>query len=749
MEIITKTRIFKPTEYSIYKPKICFVSTYVPKPCGIATFTHDLLRHIDNYNILIPSRVIAMNGKNDNYIYPEEVVKIIEIEKVDDYKEACYFVNDSDIEVVNIQHEFGIFGGEYGEYLLEFLSDLKKPCVTTFHTVLPNPPTKMREIVRKIGDKSSYIVVMTNLGRELLKEQYGIGKRKIELIYHGVPFAYLRPTDYFKEKLNLSGKIVLSTFGLLSRGKGIEYVIYALPDILKEFNNVVYLIIGATHPNIVRIEGESYREFLMKEVERLNLNENVIFVNKFLSLEELLNYLCATDIYITPYLNPGQITSGTLSYAIGCGKACISTPYLYAKDILENGKRGLLVNFRDPEGISESVIYLLKNPEKKKQMERESYKLGQKMTWEKVAWEYLTLFSRVSLSRGESVSVYFEDRLLPIKLTHLETLTDDVGIIQHAKFSMADRKTGYTTDDNARALIVATKHYNMYIDQKSLNLINTYLSFIYYMQKSNGRFHNLLGYDRNFLDNDGGDDCFGRCIWAIGYLLSSEFIYENIKGAAKHIFDLAFPQIENINSLRGIANCIEGLYYYLKFEKNERAKELVKKLSEKMIENYRNSSESNWKWFENIITYENAKLPLALLIAYEITEEKEYFDKGIESLNFLIDITIIDNRFIPIGNNGWYVKGGKRAYYDQQPVESACMIEVLKKAEKLTGNEKYANLSLIVFDWFLGRNTKGEMMYDPVTGGCYDGLTKNGPNRNQGAESTISYLLARLEIEEI
>jgi Glycosyltransferase len=269
------------------------------------------------------------------------------------------------------------------------------------------------------------------------------------LIYHGVPFAYLRPTDYFKEKLNLSGKIILSTFGLLSRGKGIEYVIYALPDILKEFNNVVYLIIGATHPNIVRIEGESYREFLMREVERLNLNENVIFVNKFLSLEELLNYLCATDIYITPYLNPGQITSGTLSYAIGCGKACISTPYLYAKDILENGKRGLLVNFRDPEGISESVIYLLKNPEKKKQMERESYKLGQKITWEKVAWEYLTLFSRVSLSRGESVSVYFEDRLLPIKLTHLETLTDDVGIIQHAKFSMADRKTGYTTDDNA------------------------------------------------------------------------------------------------------------------------------------------------------------------------------------------------------------------------------------------------------------------------------------------------------------
>ncbi|MCM8811164.1 MAG: glycosyltransferase, partial [Candidatus Omnitrophica bacterium] len=461
-----------------------------------------------------------------------------------------------------------------------------------------------------------------------------------------------------------------------------------------------------------------------------------------------LDYLGATDIYITPYLNPSQITSGTLSYAIGCGKACISTPYLYAKDIFENGKRGIIVNFRDSENISDAVIYLLKNPEKKKQIEREAYKLGQKMTWEKVAWEYLTLFSRVSQSRGESASIYFEDRLLPIKLTHLETLTDDVGIIQHAKFSMADRKTGYTTDDNARALVVVTKHYNMCIDQKSLNLINIYLSFIYYMQKSNGRFHNLLGYERNFLDTDGGDDCFGRCVWAIGYLLSSDFVYENIKGAAKHIFDLSLPQIENINSLRGIANCLAGIYYYLKVENNERSKELAKKLAERMVENYQNSSDTNWKWFENIITYENAKLPTGLFYAYEILKDKKYLEIGIEALNFLIDLTIIENRFIPIGNNGWYVKGGKRAYYDQQPIEAACMIEALKMAEKLTKDEKYGNLSLIVFDWFLGRNTKGEMMYDPVTGGCYDGLTKSGPNRNQGAESTISYLLARLEIEQ-
>ncbi|MCM8810004.1 MAG: glycosyltransferase family 4 protein, partial [Candidatus Omnitrophica bacterium] len=580
METVSKTRFFKPTEYSIYKPKICFLSTYIPKPCGIATFTNDLLKHIDNYNILIPAKVIALNGKGDSYDYPEEVIKIINIENIKDYVEASKFLNDSDIEIVGIQHEFGIFGGEYGEYLLEFLDKIKKPCVTTFHTVLPNPPQKMREIVRKISEKSSYIVVMTNLGKTLLNEYYGIPKRKIELIYHGVPFFYLRPTNYFKEKLNLTNKIIISTFGLLSRGKGIEYVIYSLPEILSEFPNVVYLIIGATHPNIVKQEGESYREFLIKECERLNIVDNVKFINKFLSLEQLLDYLGATDIYITPYLNPSQITSGTLSYAIGCGKACISTPYLYAKDIFENGKRGIIVNFRDSENISDAVIYLLKNPEKKKQIEREAYKLGQKMTWEKVAWEYLTLFSRVSQSRGESASIYFEDRLLPIKLTHLETLTDDVGIIQHAKFSMADRKTGYTTDDNARALVVVTKHYNMCIDQKSLNLINIYLSFIYYMQKSNGRFHNLLGYERNFLDTDGGDDCFGRCVWAIGYLLSSDFVYENIKGAAKHIFDLSLPQIENINSLRGIANCLAGIYYYLKVENNERSKELAKKLAE-------------------------------------------------------------------------------------------------------------------------------------------------------------------------
>lgn len=748
METILKTRHFKPTEYSIYKPKICFLSTYLPKPCGIATFTNDLLRYIDNYNLLIPSRVIALNGKHEDYDYPEEVVKIIRMEEREDYKEAAEFVNNSDIEIVSIQHEFGIFGGEYGEYVLIFLDNLKKPVVTTFHTVLPNPPFKMREIVRKIAEKSVYVVVMTNLGQEILNQHYGIGKRKIELIYHGVPFRYLRPTDYFKEKLDLKDKIVFSTFGLISRGKGLEYVIYALPRIIEEFPNVVYLIIGATHPNVVKNEGESYREFLKKECERLGVSENVIFVNKFLPLEELLDYLGATDIYITPYLNPNQITSGTLSYAIGCGKASISTPYLYAKDVLEDGKRGILVNFRDPDGIADAVIFLLKNPEKKKQIEREAYTLGQKMTWERVAWEYLTLFSRVSSGRMEKAPVYFEDRLLPIKLTHLETLTDDVGIIQHAKFSMADRKTGYTTDDNARALVVVTKHYNMYLDQKSLNLINTYLSFIYYMQKSNGRFHNLLGYERNFLDNEGSDDCFGRCIWAIGYLLSSELVYENIKAAAKHIFDLAYPQIEKVNSLRGIALCLQGLYYYLKTEKDQKVIETGKKIADKMVENYIATKEKNWKWFENIITYENAKLPLGLLFAYEITQDNKYFEIAMESLEFLIELTIIDNRFIPIGNHGWYIKGGRRAYYDQQPVEAAAMIELLKKAEKLTGNEEFGNFALIVFDWFLGRNTKGEMMYDPVTGGCYDGLTKNGPNRNQGAESTISYLLARLEIEE-
>ncbi|HDN97546.1 MAG: glycosyl transferase [Candidatus Omnitrophota bacterium] len=747
----TKEKIthFRPTEYSIYKPKICFLSTYPPKPCGIATFTNDLLVNIDEYNPLVSSIAIAINRSDENYDYPEEVVKVIRMEEKEDYRDAAKFINESDVEVVSIQHEFGLFGGNWGENILELMRNLKKPAVTTLHTIIPNPSLEIRKILREICNLSSYVVVMTNIGREILKEFYGISKRKIEMIYHGVPFVYLRPPQFAKEKLNLSPYITLSTFGLLSRGKGLEYVIYALPEILSRYPNVVYLIVGVTHPNVKKYEGEAYREFLKSEAERLGVSEHVKFYNKFLSLEELLEFLEATDIYITPYLNPNQITSGTLSYALGCGKAIISTPFLYAKDVLENGKRGILVNFRSPGEIAESVINLIRDSEKKKQLEREAYKLGQRMIWPQVAWEYLTLFSRTSAGRNEVKRTYFEDRLLPIKLSHLETLTDDVGIIQHAKFSMADRKTGYTLDDNARALVVATKHYNLYQDETSLRLINTYLSFIYYMQKSNGWFHNLLSYERNFLDSECPDDTFGRVIWALGYLLSSEFVNENIKGAAKQIFSDVFKQIKRLSFLRGKALCIQGLFYYHKIKPSDEVKKQIVKLADSIVEAYNSNADDKWKWFEETMTYANAKLPLSLLLAYRVVKDEKYKEVGVESLEFLKSVTISNNRFVPIGNKGWYRKGGKRAIYDQQPIEAYCMTEMLLHAYRILGKEEYYRLALICFDWFLGRNLKGEMLYDPVTGGCFDGLLPSGVNRNQGAESTISYLLARLEIESM
>jgi len=749
MKTAEKIKHFKPTEYSIYKPHICFLSTYPPKPCGIATFANDLLTNVDHYNPLVSSSVIALQESGEKYDYPPEVIKIIARDNIQSYRESAEFLNDSNIEVVSIQHEFGIFGGANGNYLLEFLKYLKKPAVITLHTVLPNPSFEMRETLRKIGEFSHTLVVMTKKGRELLTEYYGISRRKIEIIYHGVPFVFLRPTQFAKDKLSLKGKFILSTFGLLSRGKGLEYVIYALSQIVKKYPDVLYLIIGATHPNVKKNEGESYREFLKKEAVKLGIAKNVRFYNKFLEIKELLVFLEATDIYITPYLNPNQITSGTLSYALGCGKAIVSTPYLYAKDILGEGRRGSLVKFRDPDEMAEAVLNLLENPEKKKHLERESYKLGQKMIWPQVAWEYLILLSRASAGRKEVEATYFEDRLLPIKLSHLEMLTDDVGIIQHAKFSMADRRTGYTADDNARALVVGVKHYNLCQDEASLQLVNTYLSFIYYMQKSNGRFHNFLGYERNFLDTEGGDDCFGRCIWALGYLLSSEFVNENIKGAGKHIFSLAFPVIEHLSSLRGIVLCIQGLLYYFKIDSGDNVKNLVGKLADVLVKAYESIKEPQWKWFENSLTYGNAKLPSALLSAYQVTGVEKYKNIGIESVDFLKDVCILNNRFVPIGNKNWYVKEGKRSQYDQQPIEACCMVELLISAYKITGNDEYYKLALITFDWFLGRNTKGEMVYDPVTGGCCDGLTPRGANRNQGAESTICYLLARLELESI
>lgn len=756
----------KTLEESIHKPRVIYVSTYPPRECGIATFTKDLTNALDRFNPLVKSELIAINDNGASYNYSPKVVFQIAQNNKESYAAAADFINNkSRSKIVNIQHEFGIFGGEDGEFIIDFLKLIKKPVVTTLHTLVPLPTEKKKKIIQAIANKGS-IVVMTEVAKRILKEVYKVRDSRINVISHGAPFVHLYPSSSAKNNLGLKNKMVLSTIGLINENKGIESVISALPQIVSKYPNLVYCIIGETHPQVRRKEGEKYRQFLEKEIKRLNLENHVRFENRYLSLEELLRYLIASDIYLTPYLGEDQISSGTLTYALACGKAIISTPYLYAKEVLSYGERGLLAKFRDPKSLAENIEFLLENPKIKKNLEREAYKYGQKLIWPRVAKNYLNLFYRLAMQekKGKQV-VLFKKKKPPLKTIYLEMLTDNIGVVQHGFYSVQNRATGYALDDNARALIFAARYYSHYHDEKSLRLVSTYLSFLYFSQKENGNFYTLMDYNKNFLESgEVEQDAYGRALWATGVAVSSE-LHDNLRATAKHIFDNALKNIDSIKFLRAKAFAIMGLYYYQKaYPEAKGIQDKIEKFADCLVESFhkcssfspnladRPTTERSWKWFEDKITYSNGRLPEALFLAYKITNNKVYLKVAEESLSFLTDLLIMDNQLVPIGNKGWchkkdYLDKGERPIYDQQPVDADSMVEVYLRAYQITQEENYYKKALLSFSWFLGKNSKEEWLYDEITGGCFDGLTEEGPNLNQGAESNIAYLMARLCLE--
>jgi len=556
----------KVIEESIHKPRVIYISTYPPRECGIATFSKDLTDALDKFNPLIKSELIAINDNNSVYNYGPKVVFEISQNNKESYIRAANFINNSHCKIINVQHEFGIFGGKDGEFIIDFLNLVKKPVVTTLHTLLPTPSQNVKKIILSIAEKGS-IVVMTEAARRILKETYKVSDARISVIPHGAPFVHLYPSSSAKNDLKLKNKIVLSTAGLINENKGVEYVISALPQIISKYPNLVYYIIGETHPQVRMKEGEKYRESLEKKIKKLNLENYVRFENRYLTLSELLHYLMATDIYLTPYLCEDQIASGALTYAVACGKAIVSTPYLYAKEILSYGERGLLVKFKDSQSLTENIIFLLDNPKVKKNLEREAYKYGQNLIWSRVAKNYLNLFYQLVIKKkreGQKKHITFlKKKKPPLKISYLEMLTDNIGIVQHALYSVQNRSTGYALDDNARALIFATRYYSHYRDEKSLRLLSTYLSFLYFCQKTKGSFYTLMDYNKNFLaSTEKEEDAYGRALWALGVVTSSN-IYENLRSTAKHIFDNALSNLKNIKFLRAKAFAIMGLYYYL------------------------------------------------------------------------------------------------------------------------------------------------------------------------------------------
>ena len=715
-----------------------YISSYPPRECGIATFCKDLTDAMDKrFNPRLSSEILAMNDAGGSiYNYGKKVIMQLSEDNIENYMDLAKEINESeDIKLISVQHEFGIFGGDKGEFLIPFLENITKPVAITFHSILPDPDEKRLRIVQAVCKRCEAVVVMAETGKEILIENYKVEGDKIHVIHHGVPSVeFLEDNSELKKSLNLENRKVVSTFGLINRGKGMEYVIKALPKLVKKHPELLYLIIGETHPNVRKEEGESYRKELIELVKELGLKDNVKFYNKYLTLDEIITYLKASDIYVYSALEMNQIVSGTLAYALSAGKAVVATPSLYAKEIL-NSERGLVVELKNIESMEGALGKILDDDNLKKKLEKNAYEFSRQMLWENVSKRYLEVFKGIQ-SIDKSIG---EVKLPEVKLEHLKTLTDDTGIIQHAKHALPNRLSGYCVDDNARGLIVAAKFGDV-------RLMSLYLGFLHYAQKENGEFKDFMSYEKKFLESKSSEDSFGRALWSLGVLINSK-VGENLKSSAKFVFDNALGKVLDLRSPRAWAFGVLGLYnYYQVFEKED-ILDKIKILGNRLLEGYGNFSGDDWKWFEGNITYCNGRLPEALFLVYELSKDKKYLDVAKESLGFLSSLVFLEDKLVLIGQNGWYSRKGERAYYDQQPVDAASMVGVYMTGYRITSNKEYYDKAFLAYSWFLGNNSLNQSLYDEGSGGCYDGLLPECVNLNQGAESTISHLLARLELE--
>lgn len=745
--------------------KIAIIGNYLPRQCGIATFTTDLCDHVARCDGALQCLALAMNDQEEGYDYPERVRFEIPQEHLFSYQSAAEFLNQNDVDVACLQHEYGIFGGADGSHVLTLMRNLSMPVVTTLHTVLHDPRPNQRRVIQEIVRLSDRLVVMSQKAIDLLEEVYDVPGHKVDLVPHGIPEVPFVDPSFHKDKFGVEGKFVLMTFGLLSRNKGIEYVIEALPAIVERHPNVVYLVLGATHPRVLQQEGEAYRERLYRLVREKGLEKNVAFQNRFVGLRELTEYLSAADVYVTPYLNPAQIVSGTLAYTMGAGKAVISTPYWYAEELLADG-RGLIVPFRDSAAISEKVLYLIENESERNAMREQAYLHGRHMVWSKVAEKYLETFEKTRQNRMEKpraiptieMTAGMANRRLqeipPLHLGQLARLTDGTGVLQHAIFTAPNYHEGYTTDDNARALIAMVQLEELKDDVRERlpynlsNLAHRYLAFLWYaFNPKTGRFRNFASYDRRWLEETGSEDSHARALWALGTVMARSR-NEGLRGAAARLFELAFPAARRFSGPRGWAFSLLGLNEYLRLFPGDRAVSSVREaLAERLLEAYRANAAGEWCWFEEVVSYCNPVLSRALLASGSALGREELIECGLESLEWLVDIQRSEQgHFAPIGCNGFYRRGAEKARFDQQPVEAYAMVAACLEGLRVSGEAKWRRRAWRAFGWFLGENDLGLPLYDPETGGCRDGLQIDRLNQNQGAESTISYLLAALEM---
>ncbi|MCU0607063.1 MAG: glycosyltransferase family 4 protein [Candidatus Edwardsbacteria bacterium] len=739
--------------------KIAFIGNYLPRQCGIATFTTDICESFAANNPGVQCFAVPITDIEEGYHYPERVRFEIREQDLDDYRAAADFLNLNNVDIVCLQHEYGIFGGKAGGHVLSLLRNLRMPLVTTLHTVLENPSVQQRRVMDELLALSDYVVVMSRKGVEILRGVYRTPPDKVRLIPHGIPDVPFIDPSFYKDKYDVEGKTVLLTFGLLAPNKGIEVVLRALPAIIKQHPNVVYLVAGVTHPNLLRHEGEKYRLSLQLLADELGVAGNVIFHDRFVSIEELKELIVLADVYLTPYLVESQITSGTLAYSFGSGKAVVSTPFWHARELLADG-RGVLVPFGDPGAIARETIRLLGNDVERHAMRKQAYLIGRDMTWDKVALQYAGLFEEARqkrpgvMQRNKSFRpLNAQPAILPeIKLDHFLRMTDDIGIFQHARHNVPNFAEGYCTDDNARALILTVLLENLgTINPRRLDdLASRYLGFIRYAwDAAAARFGNFLSFQRTWADAGFSEDSHGRAVWALGTCISRS-ANQGFSQMAAEIFEQALTPVSTFSSPRAWAFALIGAYaYQQRFPGDRSSRSRLETLATQLLRLYRENSGAGWDWFEQSLSYDNAALSHALILGGRALADDAMLGCGIDSLRWLAAAqTSSRGHFQPVGTDRIYQRGTAKPVFDQQPIEAYSTVSACLEAYRTTKDRRWYDEARKAFQWFLGANDLGIPLYEPSNGGCYDGLHVDRVNRNQGAESTIAFLLSLCEMTD-
>ena len=734
---------------------MAFVGTYGPRRCGIATFTADLAQAVAGTDARMTPMVLAVTDPSGQYSYPPEVRFEIRQNVKADYPRAAELVNYSHVRLVSIQHEYGIFGGDDGCYILDFVSALRVPAVVTLHTVLKHPSENQRRIVQKLAAQCAQLVVMSQVAKDLLESSYGVRGARVRIIPHGIPVMQEKvERAALKRKFGVVDGRMLLTFGLLSPNKGIETVIRALPAVVREFPELIYFVVGATHPAILRREGEAYRTMLEREAERLGVREHIVFRAQFVDNLELRQYLLAADIFVSPYLNEAQVTSGALSYAMGAGAAVVSTPYWHAQELLTAGRGGLFP-FGDHAALSRLLRGLLASPTELGSAREAAASFARTMAWPRIGDAYYDLFDGILRSAPEPRLLALPSRELTrassvpeLCLDHLVRLTDDTGIFQHATYSIPARRFGYCVDDNARALIVAVQADGVEGTTATRALVTTYLGYLHVSQEPDGQFRNFMSYARELESAPPSHDCVGRAVWALG-VTAALAQDAGCRSLARDMFMRALPHARDLGP-RGAAQTILGLVGFLAIAPESReARELLDRSAARLLRWYEDSASEGWHWFEPTLTYDNAILPLALFAAYGVTGERAQLRTARESLEFLEDVCFEGERLQLVGNSGWHSQHGEKPDADEQAIDACAFVLAFRSAYMITNDRHYLRRMRAAFAWFLGANRLGEPLYDFATGGCRDGMGPSHINQNQGAESTICYLMSLLKMLEL